>query len=241
MDCADNVTVPRQAAASFAAAWLEACPDAVLVTGHGRYPLAWNRRFAALWQLPPGGNVRAVWRQVRDQLRDRGGVLAASRQPSYSATIALTRNRWIEIRTAPLDLATTEPQQIWFCRDVTEAARRDHALRETAERAHRLIEHAPDEICLLRVGADDRFYVDAFNTAASRVVAPGAATAQDRPLDALLPDWLLDKVLSGLRHCRDRAETTHYLLTAPPERGGWMRDCVAIPIPGDDPAAARIL
>ncbi|MEA2755068.1 MAG: hypothetical protein QOJ54_1357 [Aliidongia sp.] len=133
---ADNVALSRHAAESFATAWLEACSDAVLVTGHGRYPLAWNRRFADLWQLSPGSSVRSVWRQIRAQMQDKQALLIASRQPGCCTTVALSGNRWIEIRTAPFDLPSTEPQQIWFCRDVSEGTRRNQALNEAPALRH---------------------------------------------------------------------------------------------------------
>src|SRR5258708_4399036 len=111
-----------------AAALIEACPDAVVVTDPAWRPLAWNRRFADLWRLDAAIGVRAIWRRIRRVLIEKRGILAAWRATGggpFCATVALTDGRWIEIRGAALDPSGSAPARAWFCRDVTERVLQD--------------------------------------------------------------------------------------------------------------------
>jgi two-component system cell cycle sensor histidine kinase PleC len=136
------------AAEPLAAALLEACPDAVIVVGEGWHPLAWNRRFAQLWQIDPDKGTRAVWRRIRRRLVDKPGVLAAWRGAAggeWRATVLLADARWIEIRMSCGRSGVT-PCRSWFCRDVTEATLRERAQAEATCRDIALLKRHEEQL-----------------------------------------------------------------------------------------------
>jgi len=224
-------TWPGPAAEPSAAALLEACPDAVIATDAALRPLGWNRRFAEMWQLPPGSSARAAWRRIRTGLAERAAVLAAWRGAEGGAhvdTIELADSRWIELRSEP-----ARPLRLWFCRDVTERIRHDRGLSEGAARYRTLVEHSPDAIYLNRFGPDGRVYAESMNTEARALNDYEEADAIGRPLDEFLPDWLGQIVLSAHETCRKTAQPVRYELVAPPGEEDWARDCILMPICDD--------
>jgi signal transduction histidine kinase len=157
MDSSADTAVSSGNAATepLAAALLEACPDAVIVIGPDWHPLAWNRRFADLWQIDPGSGARAVWRRIRKCLIDKPDVLAAWRRAvagEWRATVSLTDARWIEIVTSR-GRSGTPARQIWFCRDVTEATLRERALAEATRRDITLLKRQEEQLKAAMIGA----------------------------------------------------------------------------------------
>jgi PAS domain S-box-containing protein len=230
----ENIPAWRSADAEpSAGAFIEACPDAVVVTDAALRPLMWNRRFADMWQVPAGAGARAAWRRIRSRLSERRAVLAAWRasgNEDYVDTVALTDGRYIEVRVALLDPRADTPSQVWFCRDVTARVQHDRGLREGAARYRTLVEHSPDAIYLNRLGADGRFYAESQNAEARQLNDYEDEDALGRPLDEFLPEWLAPVVLSAHQKCRETAHPVRYELVAPPGDGDWARDCILMPI-----------
>jgi PAS domain S-box-containing protein len=227
-----------------AAALLDACPDAVVITDRAWHPTAWNRRFTELWQLAPGRHARAVWRRIRLRLADRRAGFATWREVAAGAdsgTIALDDGRWIELRAAVLDQGDGKTSRVWYCRDVTERVLRDQELLEGVARYRTLVENSPDAIYLNRVGADGRFYAEALNAAALHLNAYSEAETLGRALDEFLPDWLAPTIMAAQRECRDTAQPVRYELVAPPGEDEWARDCILMPVCDESGAVARTI
>jgi len=227
-----------------ATALLEACPDAVVITDPTWHPIAWNRRFAELWQFAPGSTARGLWRRIRTQLLDKRAALAVWREaaaPDFCGVVALAEGRSIEIRTAALDQGGGAPSRVWYCRDVTERVLRDRALREGVARYRTLVEHSPDAIYLNRVGADGRFYAESVNAAALELNAYSEAETLGRALEDFLPEWLTPIVLAAQRQCRDTAQPVRYELASPPGEDEWARDCILMPVCDEPGAVTRTM
>jgi two-component system cell cycle sensor histidine kinase PleC len=128
-----------EVAEPFAAALIEAYPDAVIITDRQWRPVVWNRRFAELWQLGAAAGARATWRRIRRQLPQTRTMLAAGRAAAkgvYCSKLLLLDGREIEIRGAPfLPSDPLSPLRVWFCRDVTLHLRQQHHLAAALARA----------------------------------------------------------------------------------------------------------
>jgi|HubBroStandDraft_1064217.scaffolds.fasta_scaffold00066_18 signal transduction histidine kinase len=225
-----------------ALALLEACPDAVVISGPARHPLVWNRRFAELWQIAPGSSPRAVLRRIRERLIDKRALRATWRAAAAGTacgTLALGGGRWIEIRASPLERSGAARQLMWFCRDVTDSTRREQedlalalrqaeAAEERAERDSRRLIDAIEAIEDGFVMFDPGERLVRCNTAFLRFTGIGSPeAAQGLTIETVIRSALR----AGTIRARSGASEAHVAETLAVMRRG--RESAVVPAAGD--------
>lgn len=129
----------------FLAALIDTSPDGILVVDPEGRMISFNRRFVAMWGIPPDiarsrSDERAL-QSVLDKLADPDGFLARVRhlyehpEETSLEDIALNDGRVFERHSFPLvDAAKRYHGRVWYFRDITERQRtRAELTRRTEE------------------------------------------------------------------------------------------------------------
>ncbi len=150
-------------------ATLDSTTDGILVVTREGVVSHYNSRFREIWSIPQAlletGEDAQMIAFVKSQLIDpdsfvsRVNVLYQSLEQSLDL-LAFKDGRIIERFFTPLDLGGIEGGRVWFFRDVTEARRKDEALREGAQqlKVAQAMAHVGNwelEVATGRVGGSD--------------------------------------------------------------------------------------
>jgi diguanylate cyclase (GGDEF)-like protein/PAS domain S-box-containing protein len=165
-------------------ATFESAPDGILVLGRDGRILAFNHRYLALWNFPPGMLARRdalEWRRHTAAQLQQGAAyldgmerLLRTDSNGIFDTLGLLDGRVFERHVSPLDTQGGVPALVVRWRDVTERHRAEQALARSQARLTAIFQHALNAILL---ASDEGRYLDA---------NPSACTLLGYPHDQLV-------------------------------------------------------
>jgi PAS domain S-box-containing protein len=137
--------------------------DGILVVGESEKILSFNKRFVAMWEVPPGITEAGIDRPLlehnlgrvadREKFILKVKYLYEHRSETSHDEIQLTDGRTFDRYSAPMSGPEGEYYgRIWYFRDITEKKRAEEALRESAEKYRTLIESANEAIFIIQDG-----------------------------------------------------------------------------------------
>lgn len=169
-------------------------PDGILLVDSTERIVFYNRKFVAMWSIPPdliaGRSDVRVRDMVAGQVLERDTFLAQVKE-LYSHTDEVSRDevrlkdgRTLDRYSAPVSLDDgTYVGRVWFFRDVTDQKRSELALRESEERFRAVSDAAQDAIIIVDTDAKVTYW----NNAARRIFG----YTPDEAIGRCVYEWLV--------------------------------------------------